>query len=387
MRKKTMNKTLIWGIGLLLLMAFRIGLPAQTVEKTIKGMVIFDFTSYVPNNTNQEPKQESKQVPIIYSIFDSKTIEEIGKPTENDEENSKMVEAVLNKLQEKSAETIDQWRWYTKKNEQIQVYAFYDNNGGDMAISVKEESRKTQIEKDIASFTQLLLKRLTAKAIEEREVIKYKIAQKQHCLKYPRSTITVTANYTLPQGKTQDSNSSTGEPGKGNAEEPEKGNAKEPEKGNAKEPEKMENRVEIITGDAEHFFLSADVPFKKTAELKYNETNGTIELKDKPTEFYLGINFMFGDLTAERPNLSLKNFFLKAMFRFSKRPLDSYGFALGYRFPEKKILGLNLSPFSVFWGYIGTKEEKIDEADKSKRKFKPTFGLSFNLDKALEWIK
>jgi len=143
--------------------------------------------------------------------------------------------------------------------------------------------------------------------------------------------------------------------------------------------------MEIVTGPAEHWFLSADLPILKLSKVKFTGNEGSIEPKETPKVFYLGVNWMIGDVLKERLHL-LKNFFIKGMVKFDKKPLDSYGFGIGYRFPAVRVLGLDMSAFSVFMSWLWTKEETEDKkTGLTKRQMQLGFG--FNLDKALSWIK
>jgi hypothetical protein len=148
---------------------------------------------------------------------------------------------------------------------------------------------------------------------------------------------------------------------------------------------KKTSKVEVITGPREHWFLTADLPVAKLSNVKFVQDKGTVEPRETPKNLYLGLNWMIGDILAEKQNL-LKNFFLKAMLKMSKAPLDGYGIGIGYRFPKVRLLGIDISSFSMFASLIWTKEEIEDKTEKlKKRQF--LFGISYNLDKALGWVK
>ena len=102
-------------------------------------------------------------------------------------------------------------------------------------------------------------------------------------------------------------------------------------------------------------------------------------------QFYVGLNFMLGDVLLERQAL-WKNFFLKGMVKFSKNPLDSYGIGIGYRFPPVKILGLDISALSIFGALTWSKENPDTQAGKLT-KYQWQLGISYNLDRALSWVK
>ena len=141
----------------------------------------------------------------------------------------------------------------------------------------------------------------------------------------------------------------------------------------------------MITGPREHWFLSADLTVAKLSQVKFNADKGTTEPKETPKQFYVGLNFMLGDVLLERRAL-WKNFFLKGMVKFSKNPLDSYGIGIGYRFPPVKILGLDISALSIFGALTWSKENSETQAGKLT-KYQWQLGISYNLDRALSWVK
>ena len=141
----------------------------------------------------------------------------------------------------------------------------------------------------------------------------------------------------------------------------------------------------MITGPREHWFLSADLTVAKLSQVKFNTDKGTTEPKETPKQFYVGLNFMLGDVLLERRAL-WKNFFLKGMIKFSKNPLDSYGIGIGYRFPPVKILGLDISALSIF-GALTWSKENTDTKDNKLTKYQWQLGISYNLDRALSWVK
>ena len=136
----------------------------------------------------------------------------------------------------------------------------------------------------------------------------------------------------------------------------------------------------------EHWFLSTDLPVNSVNQLKFDEDTHEVKPKKEPSRFYIGVNFMLGDL--------FKNYFhcdkdvwrglvLKAMALTSKQPLDSYGFAIAYRRKP--------GTFSPFVGRTFTREDSQGATGSvsrdSRRNAEWRVGLSLNLDQALTWIK
>jgi hypothetical protein len=54
-------------------------------------------------------------------------------------------------------------------------------------------------------------------------------------------------------------------------------------------------------------------------------------------------------------------------------------------FPKVKVLGIDISSFSVFGSWLWTKEQ-LEDKSKELTKRQIQFGISFNLDKAMGWV-
>ena len=258
-----------------------------------------------------------------------------GKEME-DEEISHAREAFLKELKNKYKKALAQ-RWLSKKNDNLEVYVFH--TGKKAEIKIEEKKRKTRIAQDISILTKLIVSDLT------KAEMFISMVDRQYRLGKQYGTLLVST---------------------------------------ALDKEK-EEKMEIITGPTEHWFLSADLIVLKLSKVKFVSSQGTIEPRETPKVFYLGVNWMIGDILKERQNL-LKNFFVKGMLKFSNRPFDSYGFGIGYRFPKVKVLGIDISSFSVFASWLWTKEQ-VEDKTKELTKRQIQFGISFNLDKALGWVK
>jgi hypothetical protein len=228
-------------------------------------------------------------------------------------------------------------RWISKKNQTLKIYVF---STGNVIPEMKttEKARKTTISDHIT----LLVKLIAKEAARSGEI---SMTEHTYFLKKKRAQLTVT----VAQG--------TGK----------------------------KVSFDMITGPKEHWFLSADLTVAKLSQVKFNADKGTTEPKETPKQFYVGLNFMLGDVLLERRAL-WKNFFLKGMLKFSKNPLDSYGIGIGYRFPSVKILGLDISALSIFGVLTWSKENPDTQAGKLT-KYQWQLGISYNLDRALSWVK
>jgi hypothetical protein len=161
----------------------------------------------------------------------------------------------------------------------------------------------------------------------------------------------------------------------------------------AKADEKTEPpSFNVITGSNEHFFISGDVIVDGAKQLKYDSDTKSITEKDKPNQIYLGINYMLGDLYSPADALSKDRIIIKGLLSPSKKPFDSFGIGLGYRFaegifdPENKAN----SGFVVFVGSFWTKSDQLDGqtvSTDSTRKQSWRVGIGYSLGAALDWLK
>jgi len=234
-------------------------------------------------------------------------------------------------------------RWLSGKNDTLDVFVFF--TGKNAEIKISESKRKTRIAQDVSTLTTLIVSLLARSGLT--------IAMEEKSLVLKHSSGKLDISVTVDK--------------------------------DIKGVEKKEEKMEIITGPTEHWFLSADLITTKLSEVKFVSASGTIEPKETPKVFYLGLNWMIGDILKER-QCFFKHFFIKGMLQFSKKPLDSYGVGIGFRFPSFKVLGINSSAFSVFAAMVWSKEQ-IGEPLVNHTKRQVQFGISFNLDKGLGWIK
>ncbi len=151
---------------------------------------------------------------------------------------------------------------------------------------------------------------------------------------------------------------------------------------------------QLITGPAEHWFLSGDAIVKGAKELKYDPDKKAIFSRDKPEQLYLGINWMVGDVYSRYDRLSTQRAVLKLMILPSRHPFDSVGVGVAYRFADGVIdFESGLKPtggFMVFAGHFWTKNDTVDASgnttqDGRSRSWR--IGVSYGLDSLLGWVK
>jgi len=326
----TKKKTITLGVISILFFLFQPGIVQAQAPSETKGTVIFDFT-----------REKEGDGPMAYVImgrrFDD-IVRKVGMSPEDVRGKDKEKLAFLEKLREKGSKITNN-RLLGKKGDKFEIYLFYKGMV-EPELDIQEKKRKSGIVKDIMTLSKLLFTTLA----KGGDVIQ--MTSRTFQLSLERAVVSIKAKL-----------------------------------------DKKERNVEIITGSSEHWFFSADLLLQKLAEVKIVSAKDkeSLEPRETPKEFHLGLNWMIGDIFNEKRGL-LKNLFLKGMVKFSKSPLDSYGFGVGFRFPGIKILGVDLSSFSIFSSVIWSKEQSEDKQQKLKKR-QILFGISYNLDKALGWSK
>ena len=102
-----------------------------------------------------------------------------------------------------------------------------------------------------------------------------------------------------------------------------------------------------MTGPVEHWFLSADVPLNSVKALTFDQDTNQFTLGDEPSTFYIGVNFLLGDVKETNCPL-LGTLVIRVMVKASTHALDSVcvGICLpGRSFPK---WGLNLDALTPF---------------------------------------
>jgi hypothetical protein len=246
-------------------------------------------------------------------------------------------------------------RWITKKGDTVAIYVVYDKNKTNVpTLDITEQSRKTQFASDLETLTKLFEK-IEKNPNAEAAVppaIDLGVIKQCRILTKLRATLEITAmgdpNNEKPQEQTAGKTSAT---------------------------------ATITTGPTEHAFLSADLAVNSVKQLKLE--SGQLVPKDNPSTFYVGFDYMLGDVLAETSTFP-QGLTFKALIEASKDPTNSYGLALGMRFKNVKLPGISLDTFSPFAGYFWTRNDTL-----TGHKYKGDWraGISLNLDKALNWVK
>jgi hypothetical protein len=153
--------------------------------------------------------------------------------------------------------------------------------------------------------------------------------------------------------------------------------------GQPSKPETPIQVAEILTGPAERFSISANVPVNSVKLLEYNTTTRQPVLKETPREFMAGLDWYFGDVLSEPPLLDWRRLGLKGLVRFSKEPLDALGLMAAYRVGSIQIIG------GPTWNRQTVKVGlNPDGTDLTKKSYKSSWrvGLGFDLKTASGWL-
>ncbi len=241
-------------------------------------------------------------------------------------------------------------RWIAKRGDAVIVFALYDAaTQKEPQIDFNEVARRTRIAEDLSTLAKIVGE-VTQKAAAPSEPSTVRAWRTVYNLTLVRGRLGVSA-------------------------------AAAPQKG--KDVKKVSASAKLITGPAEHFFLSADLPINRVSDMKSDASGQALGPAETPSTFYAGIDFQTGDVLRER-RTPAESIVFKALLKISRQPLDSYGIALGYRLPSVKAWGFDLDAFSPFAGYIWTKSRHGTTTTTNGH---ARVGLSFNLDKALGWVQ
>lgn len=137
----------------------------------------------------------------------------------------------------------------------------------------------------------------------------------------------------------------------------------------------------FLSGPLEHWSISADVFTTRETPFKKGDS-GVVVIDGTPPLFYLSLNFLIGDLPSTERTF-LQNIELKWLLQGSKSPFDSVGFGIGLRGSYAKRVGFDFDLLSPFVGWTWTAQEDSSQG----RVLETRFGVSLNINKALDWVK
>ena len=270
-------------------------------------------------------------------------------------------------------------RWVSNHNDLLHVYVFY--RGEAPLVTRHEDPRRTRLATDLSTLLKLAAAIGTKNEAGGGQPVT-ECRRVTFALENERASLKITATQSvLPADPAVAPPAFTGsEVGA----VPTKESPKPTES-----PKTKEQKAEFVltTGPKEHWFLAAEVPVKRMNELKFDQASGMLATKQTPAQFYVSLDYTAGDLLrdAAMPHSVWSDVVLKALFRASKKPFESFGFGLGLR----GKYGLNFDTVSPFVAYLATRTDPAEAGTIAAHKLTTTFqfGVSFNLDQALAWVK
>jgi hypothetical protein len=152
--------------------------------------------------------------------------------------------------------------------------------------------------------------------------------------------------------------------------------------------------TQLITGRAEHWFLSGDALVRGADEVKWDSASRTLVPQDKPQQLYVGINVMWGDVYSKYKPWSKDRWVGKLMLQPTKKPFDNVGLGIGYRFADGDLLQnsktVDHTGAVLFVGHFWTRSDQVDAAGAvSKGRYEKSWrlGVSYSLGSLLQWLE
>lgn len=274
----------------------------------------------------------------------------------------------------------------------VAVFSFYRGDRTKRpTVEGKEQARASRIEQDLATLGKLLLSgALPANTLRSDEPIPIRtvfLAKDMYTLTEKRGTLSLTATPTEPKG------SAAAPPKEGLVQIAEAVNkvavavstqrttpVSQPANDAAKGGPVS---ASVTTGPREHWFLSANANIRKYEDLAFDEASKTFVPSAKAPSFLLGVNYFLGDMASPRSN----GLFLSLLVEPSRKPTGAIGPGIGLRLRSLKKSFLELDGFSPFAGYIRVAGESAAGQPTAPTEWRWVFGITFNLDKASDWLK
>jgi hypothetical protein len=272
------------------------------------------------------------------------------------------------------------------KGDVVWIYCFFlPESGKDIVLKIDEKPRRTLIEQQFQTLVKLAQKVAGAAAAN------IKVDRFQYILQLDRATVTVAPTIGTPTAK---------------ASPPDK----EPQwivvvdytNAGQATSNLADNSADVLTGRREAWYFSADVPLSKLGDVKVDDQFKNIDLSNTPADFYVGLNFAPRGDALESPRTFAEAVTIKGLLKASRKPSDSIGVGFGLRsgyfsasptlrrFTVLQILD-TVSPY-VAYTRTRVRQEQKDAAGNVTStlhfiRSDWTFGLSLDLDKALDFLK
>lgn len=331
--------------------------PAGAQEEIPQHIVVLDLTS--------SARKDRQVIAIPYSPASLAELRGITSEALRD--------AALEKLEDADAGT----RWTSRRGHRLVAVVLHDP-GTTARIRFDEQARDTRLGADLVTLAQLALRvgvgaEGVAPAIIRTEAV--------YILRKPRAKLLVAASVArtpAPVPAAPAAAAAAATPA----------------------PEKNEAEVTLVTGPTEHLFLSANAGAASASALKYDDDSNSLQPRETPTGFFIGINYTFGDILSDPAKANgdpFANFFsgmyVGGTLQGSRRPFDQAGVHVGFRNNPLPFLNevVSFETVSPYVGIVWTKNDRVDDAGNllGERRYgrgEFVWGVSLNLDKALGWV-
>lgn len=292
----------------------------------------------------------SDDVPsVVISASETQEIEAFNS-TWDDPSQATGLRARWSELHARQPSCTDRWITDPDQVHKLTVLVHSTPGSGTLEIKFTETKRKTRLAGDIAT----LIKLIPALRGDLRTATPSQFARCVYVLTEKRANLEILVSETESDGKTKEL-----------------------------------AKPSLVTGPAEHWALSANAVLNQVKEVKVTDDN-TLDVKETPDKFLIGLDYYFGDLISDWGGSSFaKNLGLKLLVEASSRPGNRLGLALTYRGGAGPLSFELMSPFA---GVLWSRSTELDAGGKVLSRGglegpEWVVGLSFNLDRALEWLK
>ena len=271
---------------------------------------------------------------------------------------------LVNTLQNTPTCQIARLRWLSQKGDAILVIGISDP-GSKPRIGFEESARTSRIRDDLETLLSLSSKLGNAGIAGASEAL---VVTEAHVLTKTRATLTVSLSVAnaAKAADTDDASNAV--------------------------------KTSIITGPAEHLFLSADVGVTNAKQLSYDKDSKSFGPAETPKQFYISANISASDLNADPADQPfvrmLQSVYAGFLVEGSTRPFQQIGAVLGIRYLP--VLGdiVGVDKLSPYGGVLWVKDETLTGVSAVspgtvKTRYgspKAVFGASFNLTEALGWV-
>jgi len=282
-------------------------------------------------------------------------------------------------------------RWHSKPGDTLLIYTFARAGRG-WSIGLKEEARKSRLAEDALLLARVAVQiavRANPAATPDPDGVE--LLRHVHVLQKERANVTVWAAGRSTRADT-DSDGVT-HVVRCRSDVPVTACTNGVELVQTKPAARDSIVARIVTGPAERGFITANAAVNNPRGFALPGDTATLQLAEDPSDFMIGFNYTFGDLSAgEEDTGTFNGLYLGASVHASRRPFSQVGVAAGLRHNPIPVLD-RIFPFETISPYVGLRWGRYEVAtadgrDAGTRWTKPerVFGVAMNLGRALEWL-